>query len=161
MWRQSGRIAGMLAQMEGKKCGLYDFWRMCMPMTPASSEYSHLCEAAFSSDTQQVRLPCTISDANALYQSSYSTKYLRLSYFQAINLSAAPRSLEYTRHSEQVLQTTNPSLLQKALLRFGGYYSKESTLMRAAHGLYSSITETATNRELLSGTNCISSPPTL
>ena len=72
-----------------------------------------------------------------------------LAVIQALNLSASPHSLEFIR--TRPLQGPPPSMWQEALLRVGGYYSKESKLIRAATGLYSCVTETATNSELLRG----------
>lgn len=68
---------------------------------------------------------------------------------QALNLSANPHSLEFLR--SRPLEGPPPSMWQEAMLRVGGYYSKDSKLMRAANGLYSCVTETATNAELFSG----------
>jgi len=70
---------------------------------------------------------------------------------QALNLSAGPHSLEYPRSPPRPEAAANPSILSQVFLKIGGYYSKESTLMRAAEGLYACVTEHATQPTLLQG----------
>ena len=68
---------------------------------------------------------------------------------QAPNLSASPRSLEFARTPPAPTPAADQGLLSKVFLRLGGFYSKESTLMRAANGLYDSVTEQALDPRLL------------
>ena len=43
------------------------------------------------------------------------------------------------------------SLLKRTMLRVFGFYSKEATYMRAAQGLYDSITEVIDDKRLMQG----------
>ena len=77
-----------------------------------------------------------------------------ISFFQQagtqFNLAATPQSLEYPRLPMPVSPgKEKPGLVQSVMLRLGGYYSKESRLMRAAGGLYDSVTEIAINPRFL------------
>lgn len=64
------------------------------------------------------------------------------------NLATTARSLEYPRFPAPAIAEEKPGVLRGAILWLGGYYSKESTLMRAAEGLYDSVTEAATDPKL-------------
>jgi hypothetical protein len=59
-----------------------------------------------------------------------------------------PRSLEHLR---QAPAPSNLSMMARFFLTLGGYYSKESTLMRAASGLYGGILEQATSPAFVKG----------
>ena len=43
------------------------------------------------------------------------------------------------------------SWIRKALLTLGGFYSRESRLIRGANGLYTDIVEQATNKDFYTG----------
>lgn len=62
---------------------------------------------------------------------------------------SAPQSLFHERHQEEDPQT---GPLKRVMLTLGGYYSKESTLMRGAELLYAGVVEQATNPVLMEGT---------
>lgn len=57
--------------------------------------------------------------------------------------SGSPHSLEFARQPVGAAQTENASLLHRAFLRLGGYYSRDSRLMRSADNLYACVTEQA------------------
>jgi len=67
-----------------------------------------------------------------------------------LNLAGTPESLAYPRQPVPVSPGKDkPGLVQSVMLYLGGYYSKESRLMRAAGGLYDSVTEIAVNPRFL------------
>lgn len=68
---------------------------------------------------------------------------------QNLLFNAAPESLFCQRSHPEPRETG--SLLQRAALLLGGFYSKESSLMRAAQSLYGSVTQQATEPALLRG----------
>eukprot|EP00887_Chlorella_sp_A99_P006139 scaffold22.g6139.t1 len=84
------------------------------------------------------------SAAGALQHArAHSTEHARSKLF-----SFSPRSLEFPRLPADPLPGEPPSLLRRVLLTFGGFYSKESTYMRAAQGLFQSVVEQGTNPAL-------------
>ncbi|KAK9908990.1 hypothetical protein WJX75_005649 [Coccomyxa subellipsoidea] len=64
---------------------------------------------------------------------------------QIINLG--PRSLAYDRPTEVPVPGAEQSWLKRSLLHIGGYYTRESQLIRGSKVLYSDIVEQATNKE--------------
>ena len=63
-----------------------------------------------------------------------------------------PRSLAYERAVEQPAPGTEESWIRKTLLTIGGFYSRESRLIRGAKVLYNDIVEQATNKDFYTGT---------
>jgi cytochrome b pre-mRNA-processing protein 3 len=61
---------------------------------------------------------------------------------------SAPRSLEFPRHPPEAAPVENPGFLRSVILRLGGYYSRESRLMRGAEGLYAGVKEQADDPSL-------------
>ncbi|KAH7616204.1 hypothetical protein NADE_001032 [Nannochloris sp. 'desiccata'] len=91
---------------------------------------------------EALRLDLQSPAAIATGQSLFSTQAAGSNF----NLAATPQSLAYPRLPMPVSTgKEKPSLVQSVMLRLGGYYSKESRLMRAAGGLYDSVTEIAIN----------------
>ena len=72
---------------------------------------------------------------------------------QAHLSNLGPRSLAYDRPTEAPRPGTEESWFTRMLLTVGGYYSRESRLIRGAKVLYADIVEQATNRELYRGAN--------
>ena len=68
---------------------------------------------------------------------------------QNLLFNAAPESLVFQRSHPEPREAG--SLLQRVALLLGGFYSKESSLMRAAQSLYGSVTQQATEPALLKG----------
>ena len=64
------------------------------------------------------------------------------------NLSTNPHSLEYPRFPAPAIPDEKPGIFRGVMLWLGGYYTKESTLMRGAEGLWDSVTEASTNPKL-------------
>jgi cytochrome b pre-mRNA-processing protein 3 len=56
---------------------------------------------------------------------------------------SAPRSLEFPRQHPEASQEAGAGLLRRAFLRLGGYYSRESRLLRGADGLAACLAERA------------------
>ena len=70
---------------------------------------------------------------------------------QAHLSNLGPRSLAHDRPTEAPRPGTEESWFTRMLLTIGGYYSRESRLIRGAKVLYADIIEQATNRELYKG----------
>ncbi len=68
---------------------------------------------------------------------------------QIINLG--PRSLAHDRPLEVPVPGAEQSWLKRSLLHIGGYYTKESQLIRGSKVLYSDIVEQATNKDFYTG----------
>lgn len=65
---------------------------------------------------------------------------------QALNFLSSPHSLEYSRLPPP--EQAGSGILSNVFLKIGGFYSKESTIMRAAGGLYDCVAEQATAPDL-------------
>ncbi|KAK9819883.1 hypothetical protein WJX72_003560 [[Myrmecia] bisecta] len=65
--------------------------------------------------------------------------------FKAALFNAHPRSLEADTATEQPNPGVEENFLTRALLRLGGYYSRESRLLRGAKTLYDGVVEQATD----------------
>jgi hypothetical protein len=76
-------------------------------------------------------------------------------------MGLTPRSLAHERAVEQPAPGTEESWWRKALLTIGGFYSRESRLIRGAKVLYHDIVEQATNKDFYKGVYCISYKPLL
>ena len=64
--------------------------------------------------------------------------------------NAGPRSLEFQRQPAAEVQAgEGRGFAVKALLALGGYYSRESSHMRAAQRLYTAVTEQAASPQFL------------
>ena len=74
-----------------------------------------------------------------------------LSSWAGVQVSEAyasrPRPLDFIR-TARPSPIDRPGFLRRALLVIGGYYSKESTVMRAAENLYNCVKEQATNQRM-------------
>ena len=82
----------------------------------------------------------------------WSPSLLYITTMQSKLFTASPHSLHHQRlPPEPGPQHEQPSLLRCALLTLGGFYSKESTYMRAAQILYAGVVEQATNPVLMEG----------
>ena len=66
-------------------------------------------------------------------------------------MGLTPRSLAYERATEQPAPGVEESWLRRTLLTIGGFYSRESRLIRGAKVLYNDITEQATNKDFYKG----------
>ncbi|CAL8461833.1 g1364 [Coccomyxa elongata] len=58
-----------------------------------------------------------------------------------------PRSLAYDRATEEPVPGAEQSWFKRSLLHIGGFYTRESQLIRGSKVLYSDIVEQATNRD--------------
>ena len=74
--------------------------------------------------------------------------------WQAHLSNLGPRSLAHDRPTEAPRPGTEESWFTRMLLTVGGYYSRESRLIRGAKVLYADVVEQATNRELYKGAGC-------
>ena len=70
---------------------------------------------------------------------------------QAELLGLTPRSLAYERAVEQPAPGVEESWFRRTLLTIGGFYSRESRLIRGAKVLYTDIVEQATNKDFYKG----------
>jgi hypothetical protein len=66
-------------------------------------------------------------------------------------MNLTPRSLAHERPTLEPLPGVEQSWFKRTLLKIGGYYSRESRLIRGAKALYEDIVEQATNKELYEG----------
>ena len=70
---------------------------------------------------------------------------------QAHLSNLGPRSLAHDRPTEEPRPGVQESWFTRTLLTIGGYYSRESRLIRGAKVLYSDVVEQATNPDLYKG----------
>ena len=70
-------------------------------------------------------------------------------------MGLTPRSLAHERAIEQPAPGVEESWLRRTLLTIGGFYSRESRLIRGAKVLYNDITEQATNKEFYKGVSML------
>ena len=70
---------------------------------------------------------------------------------QAHLANLGPRSLAHERPVEEPRPGVEQNWLQRWLLTIGGYYSRESRLLRGAKVLYRGIVEQATHKPLYDG----------
>ena len=70
---------------------------------------------------------------------------------QASLFNTRPQSLAEDRLTEEPRPGTEQNVFTRLLLRVGGYYSKDSQLIRGAKYLYSDIVEQSTNPALYEG----------
>ncbi len=66
-------------------------------------------------------------------------------------MGLVPRSLAYERAVEQPAPGVEESWFRRTLLTIGGFYSRESRLIRGAKVLYNDIVEQATNKDFYNG----------
>ena len=66
-------------------------------------------------------------------------------------MGLTPRSLACERAVEQPAPGVEESWLRRTLLTIGGFYSRESRLIRGAKVLYNDIVEQATNKDFYKG----------
>ena len=79
---------------------------------------------------------------------------------QANLLNAAPRSLATNRVIAEPQSGVEQNFFTKALLQLGGFYSKESRLLRAAKAWYECVTEQVEDPRLYRGGPCLLLSPT-
>ena len=70
---------------------------------------------------------------------------------QAAVSNLRPRSLLYERQTDRPAEATTQSVWARALLRIGGFYNKESQLLRAAKCLNESVLEQGSDSALYEG----------
>lgn len=80
---------------------------------------------------------------------------------QAELMGLTPRSLAYERAVEQPAPGTDESWWRRSLLTIGGFYSRESRLIRGAKVLYHDIVEQATNKDFYKGMHFTCHKPSL
>lgn len=66
-------------------------------------------------------------------------------------MGLTPRSLAYERAVEQPAPGVEESWFRRTLLTIGGFYSRESRLIRGAKVLYTDVVEQATNKNFYKG----------
>lgn len=67
-------------------------------------------------------------------------------------MNLGPRSLAYERPIQQPAPGVEQSWFTRTMLKIGGYYSRESQLIRGAKLLYEDVVEQSTNKEFFEGT---------
>lgn len=120
-------------------------YRLLVPMWSSSLERDHINSGHFIDDKNARACPRRSSSSSTASSSSETAKGTVLD-----SLSSPPVSLEY-KGSAVFSAPDDASIFRKALLWLGGYYSKQSTYMRAAKELHTCIKEQALNEQVLEG----------